>query len=155
MLHRRYSSASSSTPALLEVVEDREAYANHYGLGPYSGGEVFPCVPSRLVDSQGVSVSEAKEGLFLSEGGEEKAVEDVDKDSPNTGSRENSSLLSARDKRPTPACLGKKGIAEEEECETDKRESIEVGEALLKAAFAAVVLGEDEFLVPLLEEVAT
>ncbi|PHJ24579.1 kynurenine 3-monooxygenase and-related flavoprotein monooxygenase family protein, partial [Cystoisospora suis] len=156
MLHRRYSSASSSTPPLLEIMEDREAYANHHGLGPYTGGEVFPCVWSRLAGIQGRSAADAKEMLCLSERGGEREAEDADGHSSNLRLEEHTHTMSTQHQRLMPGCSAEKDTQEDEVFERDERErrKTELGEALLKVAFAAVVLGEEEFIVPLLEETA-
>lgn len=157
MLHRRYSSASSSTPALLEVMEDREAYANHYGLGPYAGGEVFPCVWSALADTQGNCAAEAREMLCLSERGEARKAEDGGGQSSDSRLEEHTQAMSTQHQQLMPACSAERDTRGDEEFERGERErrKTELGEALLKAAFVAVVLGEEEFLVPLLEETAT
>ncbi|EPR59424.1 hypothetical protein TGGT1_286410 [Toxoplasma gondii GT1] len=93
-LHRRYSGASES---LLQMVDEREAYARNHGLESYVGGELLP-----LREAECERVEESTEAAERAE-------------------------------------------------ETERRDN-EIGQALLKLAFAAVVLGEEEFLVPLLEE---
>ncbi|PFH34730.1 hypothetical protein BESB_067630 [Besnoitia besnoiti] len=113
-LHRRYSGASA--PPLLQLVQDREAYARMHDLASYAGGELFlsSYSPGEVGGREGERPAES--------GGKEERNE--------PGGHEE--VLARR----------------EEEASRDK----EVGQALLKLAFAAVVLGEEEFLIPLLEE---